>query len=281
MLEISIDLSEQWEELAFVVEKLGAGIFPETVESVKAATVHVQKIWKDEAARQFAFPSGEYARNILTEFELGGNPLHARIFNDLPRAEYLEDGYPAFDMKKALYTSHQVRISKKGKRYLIIPFRHGTPAQQGESGSAGNRATMRSMPERVYNPAKRLIMSQIKSKWAERSQQNPEGNKVAHRRNYEWGERLTKQALESVGVSRVEIKKYSGMVRFPREEGRVSGSQYMTFRVMTEDSKGWIHPAQPALKIKERAENKSIPIACAIIEKGFQRDLETIKKLIK
>ena len=55
----------------------------------------------------------------------------------------------------------------------------------------------------------------------------------------------------------------------------------MTFRVMTEDSKGWIHPAQPPLKIKEKAENKSAPVVRQIIEAGFQRDLEVIKKLIK
>ena len=287
MIQISVDLSEQFEELAFTLEKLGAGIFPETAKGVEEGIAIIQQEWIREAGGAFKHSTGSYIHAIQKGmiYPVEMNPYHGRVVNNLSYAEYLEDGYPAFDMKKMLYTSHQVRISKKGKRYLIIPFRHGTPGHQSEAGRAGNRATMNSMPEHVYSPAQRLIMSQLKSKFAVRSVQNkpysPGNPTVAHRATYEWGERLTKEALENVGASQAEIKKSSGMVRFPREEGRVSGSQYMTFRVMTEDSKGWIHPAQPALKIKERAENKSIPIACAIIEKCFQRDLETIKKLIK
>lgn len=285
MLEIQIDLGEEWEELRFVVEKLGSGIFPETELAVKASTTFVQQEWINEATRHFNFPTGKYINNIRVELQVAGNPYHGRVFNELPYADYLEDGYPAFDMKKMLYTSHKIRMSKKGKRYMIIPFRHGTPRRQGEAGRAGNRATMRSMPEHIYDPAKRLIMSQIKTKFAARSVQDlsriPQKGYVAARRTYEWGERLTKQALESVGASRAEIQKYAGMVRVPREEARTSGSQYMTFRVMTEDSKGWIHPAQPALKIKERAENKSAAVVRRIIEEGFERDLQIIKKLIK
>ncbi len=285
MLESPIDLIEHFEELRFAVEKLGAGLFPKTVEAVEAATVHVQRAWKDEAARHFAFSTGKYIQNVRVEFGVAGNPYHGRVFNELPYADYLEDGYPAFDMKNMLHTSHKIRISKKGKRYMIIPFRHGTPARQGEAGRAGNRATMWSMPEHVYDPAKRLVMSQIKTKFAERSVQDlnliPQKGYVAARRTYEWGERLTKQALESVGASRAEIQKYSGMVRVPREEARTSGSQYLTFRVMTEDSKGWIHPAQPPLRIKERAENKSAAVVRRIIEEGFERDIQKIKDIIK
>ena len=275
MLELNVNVDGALDEVVFALEKLGMGIFPETGKAIKIGAGIIQTLWKQETAGAFKYPSGSYLRAIHNGliYPVGMNPYHGRVVNSMPYAEDLEYGYPAFDMKKALYTSHKIRISKKGKRYLIIPFRHGTPSRQGESGTGGNRATMRSMPAHVYDPAKRLIISQMKSRWAERSQQDPEGNKVAIRRNYEWGERLTKQALESVGASQAEIQRYSGMLRFPREGARTTGSQYMTFRVMTEDSKGWIHPAQPPLKIAERTINKAAPILNTIITDAFAKDM--------
>lgn len=275
MLELSVNVDAELDKVVFALDKLGVGIFPETAKAVEKGTTIIQTLWIQEAGGAFKHSTGSYIHAIQegNMYPVGMNPYHGRVVNNLSYAEDLEDGYPAFDMKKALYTSHKVRISKKGKRYLIIPFRHGTPARQGEAGRAGNRATMKSMPSHVYDPAQRLIMSQIKSKWAEKSIQNPEGSNVAHRRTYEWGERLTKKALESVGASQAEIQKYSGMVRFPREEGRTSGSQYLTFRVMTEDSKGWIHPAQPPLKIAERTINKAKPLLNRIITDAFSNDM--------
>ena len=88
MLEIEINLSEQWEELRFVVEKLGKGIFPETVLAVEAAVVHVRTEWMNEAARQFAFSTGKYMGSIQTEFAVAGNPLHGRWQSERTYEEY-------------------------------------------------------------------------------------------------------------------------------------------------------------------------------------------------
>ena len=42
---------------------------------------------------------------------------------------------------------------------------------------------------------------------------------------------------------------YAGMVRFDTSSGKQKRSSYMTFRVMTEHSHGWVIPARPGLFI--------------------------------
>lgn len=65
-------------------------------------------------------------------------------------ATYLENGYGAFDMKKMLDTSPHIKISKEGRRFLIIPFKHGTPGSK-----------IHPMPEEVFKQAKELKYSSV------------------------------------------------------------------------------------------------------------------------
>jgi hypothetical protein len=82
--------------------------------------------------------TGEYARSILLQ-QTG--PFSAEVMTTLPYADQIEDGMPRRDLKDVLGRSMKVRVSAKGKRYLIIPFRWNTP----------NSVLGHTMPQQVYN----------------------------------------------------------------------------------------------------------------------------------
>jgi hypothetical protein len=114
-------------------------------QAIQDAGDYTTQQWIKTAAGKFKHSDGKYLQGILSgiKYPFNGDPLHYRGENKLPYAKALENGIQSFDMKKMLETSSKVRIAKDGKRYLIIPFRHGTPGT----------TSLRAMPEDVYNKA--------------------------------------------------------------------------------------------------------------------------------
>jgi hypothetical protein len=214
--------------------------------------------------------------------------LYARVANRWRKAIYFENGWEPFDMKKALQTSDKVRISKDGKRYLIIPFEHGTP----------DTKTKRAMPQEIYNEAVRLKPSIISNKYNEGSirqattiadadllrRNNP---KRVQRNGYEWGDKLTH-------IKRAELEDgsiYKNMVKFETNPNIVrdmvgaskfglknqtdnmrSHSLYTTFRVMSEDSQGWMHPGLKAMNIRGETYAETKDEILQKISNGVKKD---------
>lgn len=173
-------------------------------------------------------PSGNLAKHA----ELAANGfLDWSLKNDESYAEAVERGTKERDMKEALAKSDKARRSKDGHLYLIIPFRHGT------QGSIG----LRPMPMRVQQMAQALKPSKVSGHFTEPS---VHGNGVMVQRNsYKWGGRLSASSLSDAGLSFKMQSRYAGMVRF----GNKGHHSYMTFRVMSEKSSGWVIPARPGL----------------------------------
>lgn len=172
-------------------------------------------------------PSGNLAkRATLAEPSF----LDFRLENDAEYAEAVETGTRERDMKKILPTAPKARRSKDGSLYLIIPFRHGT--QQNAVG-------LRPMPETVWRAAQKLKRSAIVGSYPEVS---ATGHNV-HRNVYDWGGSLTGKALAALGLSYKEQNRYQGMYKF----GEQGHSSYVTFRVLSEKSRGWVIPARPGL----------------------------------
>jgi hypothetical protein len=171
-----------------------------------------------------------YAGSIQVEYSPGG--MGARIYSDDPMATPIETGIPARDLKRMLDTSHKVRVTKTGQRYLIIPFRHNIP---------GNNALAGAMPDAIYAQAQHLTKSKITGQVSMRSGLNAsdvrtQGPLMTMRNTYKWGGRLDGPDV---------AKRFKGMYRFDTSSGKQNYSSYMTFRVMKEGSSGWIIPAQP------------------------------------
>ena len=263
-------------------------------EAVHVAGDHVTQSWLNVAASKFKHSEGGYARGIVegVKYPYQGDPLYYRIEHTKDYAKYLESGFQPFDMKKALQTSDKVRISKDGKRYLIIPFEHGTPGAKSK----------REMPQEVYSEAVRLKPSIVSNKYNEGNirqatttadadllrRNNP---KRVQRNGYMWGDRLT----HIKGAELEDGNIYKNMVRFEtnpninREKfdfgkfgsmnetsNKTQHSLYMTFRVMTEDSDGWVHPGLKPMRILGETYDSTKQSVQMMLSEAAKKDIARI-----
>ncbi len=229
--------------------------------------------------------TGAYARSIqLRQI----NNFLAEVFTDLPYARAIEDGAPERDMKAMLGSSLKVRLSRQGKRYLIIPFRHygpnsviGTPVPPAiadwwrdvphrESSfitGHGFRASGTGAVAFVTRQSGRLRLVR--------------GEVVGVRsRSYQWGRRLRAGDIRAMGLPEQAVRRFAGMVRFdrPASRGQPGGrqSQMITFRTMVEGSQGWIAKARPGLGVARAVAGALQPIAEKAIPKAVEADLRRL-----
>jgi hypothetical protein len=242
---------------------IGAEAFPALAYAVRAVAAEAEARWKAYAngailpsGQVISNRTGEYARSITTR-ETG--QFSVDVYTNLAYARAIEEGSPRRDLKTILQTSMRVRLNAQGQRYLIIPFRHGTPGS-----IMGNN-----MPVDVHNwwnGAEPRTDSRVTGHYQRLSGQGMQAGLPDNMRGiynirtkalattpawkYRWGTRITGSDLESMGFDPKDryAKRLEGMVRFRKPGGgggHAAHSQYLTFRVMTERSSGWIVPAQP------------------------------------
>lgn len=83
------------------------------------------------------------------------DPFAVAVFNTAGHAAAIEDGYAAFNLAERInWPSPKTRFNKEGGMYLIIPFRHYTPATAGEGATVGRMKA--SMPASVHQVAAEL-----------------------------------------------------------------------------------------------------------------------------
>jgi len=292
-LDINIRVDSQMRDMIAALRIMGRGILPHTFAAIGESMGEIQTTWINTARTTFNKPTGRYIHGIEAGvmYPYEGNPMIGMVVNTFhPVARYLEDGYGPFDMKKALDTSKQVRMSKPDKhgnrhKYLIIPFRHGTPDSSGQE-----RATLGTMPPDIYELARNLAQSQRLSSYKEPSPN--QGEAVRH--TYAWGDRITQmEIIEKTGAdwgSRSKMvadpryyqdqtytwksSPYAGMVRM-QSGPEPNRSTYMTFRVMSEtsDPHSWWHPGIPAYRVAQRARDKAMPNIVRRVRIAFEQDV--------
>jgi hypothetical protein len=200
-------------------------------------------------------PTGGLARGVyrrqdaLLQWALGNASDHAKA---------VEEGAPERDMKKSLATAPRARKAKDGSLYLIIPFRHGV--------STASR--LAPMPKAVHAMAVQMAHSRVVS---QKTRVSATGHTVPAW-IYEWNGRLTKQQLQDAGMDDATVKRYQGLVRM----GKPKQTTYMTFRVMSQKSKGWIRPAQPGLAPLQTAIDVAWTTNKPALEEALQADLESL-----
>lgn len=239
-LSVKIDLSD----LLAGSPILTAGLFANLSAAVQSVIETGEERWK-RAALKAPLWDGErraYAASISSRMT---GPYSGEIVSDYKYVQDIESGRPPYDLKRMLDTSMKVRVSKKGRRYLIIPFRHNVP---------GADALARPMPAAVYGQARRLAPSAITGHYARRSgtgawdMKTKEPARVRARR-YVWGGRLPAGLAPKLQAHH-KADPYAGMVRFKAETGAGGrSSTYLTFRIMAEGQPGWVIPARPGLWI--------------------------------
>jgi len=270
MFEITTTVEQdKLDKLIRGLELLGNNRLPNIANAVQASTLMTQQTWVDKTKFVFDRPTGTYAKGIQEGlvYPNDGDPYSGSIINTAPHAIYVEKGTNPHDMKKALFTSQKVRISKKGKRYLIIPFRHGTPSAGSHEGGVGaSRAMLQTMPKSIYAQAKELAIGQQLrgvggyGRRTQISQRNPKDlSQLQMRKNpYTW-----------------KASPYAGMTKV-KSHPTAGGHHYMTFRIMHEDSKGWWHPGTPPLKLAEKTAKELDQPITSMIQRGVDRDLKML-----
>ncbi|MCW4589750.1 hypothetical protein NO263_04050, partial [Gluconacetobacter entanii] len=159
--------------------------------------------------------------------------------------------------------------------YLIIPFRWGTP------GSVmGNN-----MPKSVHGWWKgKRERSHITLHTS-----RPSGTGIYDMRTrrrvtvdawkYKWGDRLTGDTLDQLGHGGTKLgARMAGMVNFRKPGGNGGGahSKYLTFRVMSEGSTGWIRPAQPGKWPARTVSEQMEPAMEEILSKALETDITSL-----
>lgn len=271
--------TQRVDDVIFALQALGGNRLPATAMAVMQSAQIAQQRWIDNTVGAFKRSTGDYLQGIMDglEYPYEGDIYTAAVINASLHAKWIEEGTPAHDMKRMLFTSAQVRISAKGKRYLIIPFRHGTPSAGSHEGGRGtNRATLQTMPKSIYAMVKTMAPSR---QLTGMKVPNPAaGNRNAIRYTYHWGGKLKASDLAAAGVDQTNRRPhwksspYTGMVRFPRDSS-TGQHTYMTFRVMHEDSTGWLHPGTPPKWLARKTANEIEPAVVRLIEIGFDTDM--------
>lgn len=248
------------EGIALLAKALGPQDFPRFLEAAEAVSVRAEVLYKEylggkptPGGKCVQRPSGSTARGVKRE-ETG--LLQWRIANDSPVAKALEEGTPERDMKAMLPNSKRARRAKDGSLYLIIPFRHGTPGARG----------MNAMPKDVYDRVVKFKFSKNVSAPATRVSAT---GWTVPRWFYAWQDKLDAKTLRAMGLEEPEVKRYEGMHRMSRR-GQTS---YLTFRVLSQKSRGWIRPAVPGFEPLRHAVDGAIAEGMERLEAAFEADL--------
>jgi len=264
LLTIAADLPDI-DRILQAVEKAQQGKLQFTREAVRAATTDVvQRTWIQYAQGAPVMYSGgtfrintitgQYVRSIQDGIRFRDD-LTGEVFSTSYHGKLIEDGQPPRDMKPKMLASPKAKEGKDGKKYITVPFRHGTPGA----------VTMPAMPKNVYNQVKRLGYSRR--------------NGGLDTKQYTWGGRLGNSALgqrshsgDHPGAGYTwRTGQYSGMVRV----GQPGHSQYLTFRRLSENSdpKSWRFPGVKPRKIREAVVENTREEVLALIRRGFEMDL--------
>lgn len=239
------------------VNGLADAIFPMIGQAVRAVAEEGAFRWKSAVmkARLWEVEKQAYVESI--SWRMVGD-WTAEISSDYKLAGQIERGRPARDLKKMLQTSRKVRAGKNG-RYLIIPFRHNTP---------GNNALARSMPDHVYGAAKALSPSYLLPPGTVNAPTRVSASgHVVPQHSYKWGGRLPAGMTNKMRPHH-KTDPYAGMVRFNTSTPGAKSSAYLTFRVMSEKSTGWIVAPRPGLYLAKKVAEGLQPVLSDAVGKA-------------
>lgn len=273
-LTISTELSLQMELSAGI----NAAVLPLLNQAVNGIAQQTAANWREAVLRAKMW-SGEkdaYANSI--QYRMKGD-FSAEVFSEYKYVEDIETGRPARDLKKMLDTSMKVRRTQDGTRFLVIPFRHNVSSMPAAVQGMAQRLSMSS----VNNVGTRDVGQTVKLSphsgmtpvrgTPYLSNPNDRQHSQTAARLYSWGDKLGKAAMRQAGVPLADRKRFGGMVRMDTSTPEAPRSSFLTFRVMSEKSRGWIVPAQPGQHIAKGVSDEMQPKAALVMQEAIKRSL--------
>lgn len=247
---IQIDLSELQAEFNLKqvqVEEL-------SVVLVNQITDRIFNNWRVAAMNGLNSTRKQYIQN-LNIGHISPTKKYIQLTGSFPNM--LENGFGAYDMKPGFLASNKVKTTKNGIRYLIIPFRWGTPGSIGESEVFANK-----MPDDVYNTVKRLRPTKThyqlgviqRGKGIRKNQLPTNLRKPLTRPQFTDAKSgTTYPAYTHKGPI------HEGIVRNEKTYENSTQSSYVSFRRVSEksDPMSWIHKGVAAKNFAQQALNKT------------------------
>lgn len=260
---------------------INAAVMPLMNQAVRAIAQKAANDWQEAILRgkMWQGEKDDYAKSV--KWEMTGD-FSAFVSSDYRYAAEIETGRPSRDLKKMLDTSNKVRRTKNGKRFLVIPFRHNLnsmPSAVSSMAGSLSQSSVTSVGRRpsgqVTNLSPKTGMSPASKSLQTPFLSNRNGKAMAvASRNYAWGDRMSKAALKSAGLSSGDQKKYAGMVRMKANTPNGSkSSSFLTFRVMMEGSSGWIVKAQAGQYILKGVSDALTPKAQEVFKAAIARTI--------
>ena len=203
--------------------------------------------WKRLADRTLTSTARDYKAGLRSGVTDSGRTIFLELSGSRV-VEQAENGFKGGDMRTWMLKSPKAKTSKDGSKYLVVPFRHGTPgAAKGAGTKARSVNVGNRMPRAVHAAAKKLhgtinnpsgAAGKMGTKWGGRLHEGSKGvNKAAHKEIA-----TRKKPWHAMSI-------YKGMVRKEQADHSKGGSQtsgYTTFRVISSKvrrgPKHWHHP---------------------------------------
>lgn len=257
-------------------------VFPLLNQAVRAVANQTAIDWQSNVykAKLWSGEKDAYAKTI--NWRMTGD-FTAVVETDYRYAEDIENGRPARDLKKMLFSSLKVRRTEDGRRFLVIPMRHNMSKLQDaglyQMASELDASTIVGQTQRpsgeVTNMSPTTGMSAAPAASQTKFLSNSQTKKamMVNKNNYQWGDRLKRSAMKDAGIPASTRSWAAGMTRFDTSTGGAKSSAYLTFRIMMEGSGGWVVPAQPGQNIAQKTAQAMQPKANSAFAEAIKRTL--------
>lgn len=169
----------------------------------------------------------------------------------------VEHGAEPWDLRETLLASPKAKTSKDGYRYLIVPFRHMGPRASGRNAPAlGSAYRHGHLGNLVAFGLGRAVHAAAAKLGATTTDPTTGDTK--------WGGRLSEDQGGPLARDRHATGIYTGMVRHGKAYAKSAGSQFSTFRVISnnpdtlrQDVGGynWTHPGIGARNLMTRVQD--------------------------
>lgn len=264
---INIDLSQLQTLADNFSQFMGEAGLPNTANAFKSSARKVQKAWTEYLQGKTSLDGIENVdasrvnSEMLQSIKIVSHKdfNYSVISNSQAMHKLTERSDPVYyDMKQTHPYGKKSRVSKKGIPYLIIPFRWGTPNQNGTKRAHFNNV----IPQKNYSTnVSGLKISQTTG--LTHIQANAKGQPI-DRQEYNWGNRLSEdQAWNDRSVGMVKMKD-------------LSKSTYFTFRIISAKSPqgSWLYfrDGKDGIDIIAALQRTLEPTIRKNIEQGIKAD---------
>lgn len=277
VFKLSVELPEPMQVTGIVNRQ----VFPLLNQAVRAVAQATASQWRERVygAKLWAGEKDAYADSI--SWRMTGD-FTAVVSATYRHAAAIETGRGAYDLKQMLNTSHKVRRTTEGKRFLVIPMRHNVSKLQ----QAGLYDMAKALEESMITgegmrPAGEITHLSPTTGMRPAAEQSEYLSSTTTRdammvpqATYAWGGSLSGADMKAAGVSAQDRKWARGMYRFTTSSGDAESSDYLTFRVMMEGSTGWVKPAEPGQYLARSTVQAIQPKARTAFEAAIARQLK-------